>query len=220
MNPLALSTVSNRISTPGMVLPPPINYTNITPNFPIVTTPIAPIVRRPTINLLPQFPPQPVTTLFSTNSIIPSQQTILTPPTIQTSTVMYNQIQPSTNVVYANPPMPTRIPIPGFSFPEVYLDPSQDPYFMQAGISMIDRERLPIDASFADMSTKIVCPRCGHVAMTNVQLELGCASYFWCFTLLPLACTGLCCLCLPQCKDRIHYCNCGEVVGYHRNAVC
>lgn len=89
---------------------------------------------------------------------------------------------------------------------------------MLAGMS--DADRLPMDASFADMSTKILCPRCGQVVMTNVQLELGMASYCWCLTLLPLACTGLCCLCLPDCKDRIHYCNCGEIVGFHKNSVC
>ena len=70
------------------------------------------------------------------------------------------------------------------------------------------------------MSTKVICPRCGQIVMTNVHLEMGLASYCWCLTLLPLACTGLCCLCLPDCKDRIHYCSCGEVVGYNKNSIC
>ena len=56
--------------------------------------------------------------------------------------------------------------------------------------------------------------------MSNIQPELGMASLTWCLLLSPLACTGLCCLCLPECKDKIHYCKCGEVIGYYRNSIC
>lgn len=83
-------------------------------------------------------------------------------PIMQSSNVILNS---STNMLYSSPPMPSRVSIPGFAFPEMA---GYQQNMMMPGI--VDTDRLPIDASFSPMSTKIFCPRCGQAVMTNVQL--------------------------------------------------
>lgn len=77
------------------------------------------------------------------------------------------------------------------------------------------------DASFADYPTKICCPRCNQIGMTNMIFEAGTATWLWCVLLFPFAGAGLCCLCFNSCKDKIHLCTrCGAVVGNKPANVC
>lgn len=67
--------------------------------------------------------------------------------------------------MYSNPQITNRISIPGFFFPEKIEYSSN---YLSAGIN--DTDRLPIDASFSPISTKVICPRCGQPGMTNMQM--------------------------------------------------
>ena len=54
-----------------------------------------------------------------------------------------------------------------------------------------------------------------------MQSELGTASWVWCVLLAPFACSGLACLCIDSCRDKIHFCfRCGHVVGKKFAKVC
>ena len=81
--------------------------------------------------------------------------------------------------------------------------------------------KVPTDASHASYPVKIKCPKCHKVGVTRIQTGLGAASWVWCVLLSPFALSGLACLCIDSCRDKVHYCTrCGNVVGKKFAKVC
>lgn len=123
---------------------------------------------------------------------------------------------------YSNPPPPPHTVINGYNFPEPgnFANGNIFDYIVVNISEAEERRLLPRQANFSNEPTKIVCPRCEKIQMTNVLLSSGCATWTWCLSLLPLGGAGLCCLCVDSCKDRNHYCPCGQHVGIRRATVC
>jgi hypothetical protein len=71
---------------------------------------------------------------------------------------------------------------------------------------------VPNNASFSDVSTKVLCPQCHNTGMTVVTPHIGCTTVMWSICLVGLP--GLICCCIDTCKDKTHQCpKCGVIVG-------
>ncbi len=79
----------------------------------------------------------------------------------------------------------------------------------------------PGNANYARFPVMVNCDKCKNLGMTEIQYIHGFASKFWCAILLPILCTGSCCLCLNSCKDVEHKCNkCHATLGYNKSSTC
>ena len=79
----------------------------------------------------------------------------------------------------------------------------------------------PRSAEYARFPVMVNCEQCGTLGMTEIEYVHGYASKLWCFLLLPILCTGSCCLCLNSCKDVEHKCaKCHNTVGYNESSTC
>lgn len=153
---------------------------------------------------------------------VPSYTTFRTQPTIIPGASIAAPSMISVLNPYSNPPLPPHTVINGYNFPEPgNLMNSTVCHYIVLNVTEADeRKLLPQQANFANEPTKIVCPRCEKITMTNVLLSSGCATWTWCIALFPFGGAGLCCLCLDSCKDRNHYCPCGQHVGVRKSTVC
>ena len=70
-----------------------------------------------------------------------------------------------------------------------------------------DRSEYPTSGRHARFPILINCDGCNDLTMTDIEYKHGCASKVWCILLLPIFCTGFCCLCLNSCKDVKHICS-------------